>query len=117
MVNVGHGRREIADAVASQLSRGYYFHPTMFTTPAVEELADELAKRAPEGITRFYFMTTGSEAVETAIKLARQIHVNAGRDSRHTLISRWSSYHGLTMGALAASGRTSLRAPFLPMFS
>ncbi len=115
VVNVGHGRAEIADAVASQMKEGCYFHPTMFTTAAVENLASELANRAPGGITRFYFMTTGSEAVETAIKLARQVHVNCGRAGRTKLISRWRSYHGLTLGALAATGRTGFRAPFSPM--
>ncbi len=115
VVNLGHGRQEIAEAVASQLNRGCYFHPTMFTTPAVEDLASKLAEHAPEGIGRFYFMTTGSEAVETAIKLARQIHLNAGRMTRHKLISRWRSYHGLSLGALAASGRTTFRMPFSPM--
>lgn len=117
VVNVGHGRDEIADAVSAQIRQGCYFHPTMFTTPAVESLATELAARAPKGITRFYFMTTGSEAVETAIKLARQVHVNSGRASRHKLISRWRSYHGLTLGALAATGRTGFRVPFSPMIT
>jgi adenosylmethionine-8-amino-7-oxononanoate aminotransferase len=116
VVNLGHGREEIAQAVSGQLLRGYYFHPTMFTSDAVAELADKLAGHAPEGISRFYFMTSGSEAVETAIKLARQVHVARGQESRHKLISRWRSYHGLTLGALAATGRTSLRWPFLPMF-
>ena len=87
-MNVGHARREIADAVFAQLREGYYFHPTMFTTPVVEELAARLATHSPQAISRFYFMTTGSEAVETAIKLARQVHVNAGRLGRHKLIAR-----------------------------
>lgn len=115
VANVGHARQEIAEAVYRQLQEGYYFHPTMFTTPVVEELATRLANHAPQGISRFYFMTTGSEAVETAIKLARQVHVGAGRPSRHKLISRWRSYHGLTLGALAATGRTGFRSPFSPM--
>ncbi|MGD2185299.1 MAG: aspartate aminotransferase family protein [Desulfobacterales bacterium] len=115
VVNLGHGREEIAQAIGEQLLRGYYFHPTMFATDAVAKLADKLAGHAPKGISRFYFMTSGSEAVETAIKLARQIHVAGGQESRYKLISRWRSYHGLTLGALAATGRTSLRAPFLPM--
>ncbi len=115
VVNLGHGRSEIAAAVERQLRRGSYFHPTMFTTDTVEDLAGRLAAHAPEGIDRFYFMTTGSEAVETAIKLARQVHVNAGRTGRYKLISRWRSYHGLSLGALAATGRTAFRLPFAPM--
>jgi adenosylmethionine-8-amino-7-oxononanoate aminotransferase len=117
VVNLGHGRQEIANAVSEQLRKGYYFHPTMFTNAPVEELATKLAGIAPQGITRFYFMTSGSEAVETAIKLARQAHVNEGRTGRYKLISRWRSYHGLTLGALAATGRTSFRAPFSPMLN
>jgi adenosylmethionine-8-amino-7-oxononanoate aminotransferase len=117
VVNIGHGRQEIARAVSEQLQRGYYFHPTMFTTDAVEVLAERLARHAPEGITRFYFMSTGSEAVETAIKIARQVHTANGREGRCHLISRWNSYHGLTLGALAATGRTALRSPFLPLIS
>jgi hypothetical protein len=116
VVNLGHGRKEIARAVEAQLQRGYYFHPTMFAHETVEALADKLADHAPEGISRFYFMTSGSEAVETAIKLARQVHVAGGQPGRYKLISRWRSYHGLTLGALAATGRTRLRAPFLPTF-
>jgi len=116
VVNLGHARQEIAQAVSDQLRSGYYYHPTMFSSDAVETLADKLADHAPVGISRFYFMTSGSEAVETAIKLARQFHVSNGEESRYKLISRWRSYHGLTLGALAATGRTSLRAPFLPTF-
>ena len=117
VVNVGHGRREITDAVADQISACYYAHPTMFTTPAVERLAETLSGHAPEGIGRFYFVSSGSEAVETAIKLARQIHLEAGCAQRFRLISRWKSYHGLTMGALSAMGRTVFRTPYAPMLT
>lgn len=115
VVNLGHGRREIAEAVYKQLSDGYYFHPTMFTTGAVEDLARALARHAPEGISRFYFLSSGSEAVEAAVKLARQIHLAQGRPKKYKLVSRWKSYHGLTLGALAAMGRTSFRTPYAPM--
>lgn len=115
VVNVGHGREEIARAVADQITRCAYVHPTMFTGEPVERLASRLADLAPAGIGRFYFMATGSEAVETAIKLARQIHVERGENQRFRLISRWKSYHGLTLGALAATGRSGFRTPFAPM--
>jgi hypothetical protein len=115
VVNVGHGRDEIADAVGEQLRRLSYVHPTMFTTAALEELSGALAVRTPGGLDRFYFMSSGSEAVETAVKLARQIQVARGNPDRQVLISRWKSYHGLTMGALAAAGRTSFRLPFYSM--
>jgi adenosylmethionine-8-amino-7-oxononanoate aminotransferase len=117
VVNLGHGRKELAEAISEQLRRGYYFHPTMFTHETVESLAAKLAEHAPDGISRFYFMTSGSEAVETAIKLARQIQIARGEQSRYQLISRWNSYHGLTLGALAASGRKNFRMPFQPLFA
>lgn len=117
VVNVGHGREEIARAVADQLRTLSYVHPTMFASSAVEDLANALAAHAPGGLDRFYFMSSGSEAVETAIKLARQIQIARGNPGRQVLISRWRSYHGLTMGALAAAGRASFRLPFYPMIS
>jgi hypothetical protein len=115
VVNVGHGRAEIAQAVANQIATCDYVHPTMFTGEPVETLAARLAILAPSGIERFYFMTSGSEAVETAVKLGRQIHIEKGEANRYRLISRWKSYHGLSMGALAATGRTGFRTPFAPM--
>jgi len=115
VVNVGHGRPEIAQAVGQQLQSLSYVHPTMFTSRALEDLAAALAAHTPAGLDRFYFMSSGSEAVETAIKLARQIQVARGNADRQVLVSRWKSYHGLTMGALAAAGRTAFRLPFYPM--
>ena len=117
VINLGHCREEIARALYDQAVQCDYVHPTMFTTPPVEELAEALASHAPSGIDRFYFMSSGSEAVETAIKLARQIHLECGRPQRMRLISRWKSYHGLTLGALAATGRTAFRVPFAPLLN
>lgn len=117
VVNVGHGREEIACAVHDQILQCDYVHGTMFTTPVVENLAKALARHSPPSIERFYLLSTGSEAVEAAIKLARQIHIEAGCPQRFKLISRWKSYHGLTLGALSAMGRTSFRVPFAPLLS
>ena len=117
LVNVGHGREEIARAVYEQILQCDYVHGTMFTTEAVENLAQALAAHAPRGIERFYFLSGGGEAVETAIKLARQIHLEYGRPQRVRLIARWKSYHGLTLGALAATGRTAFRVPFAPLLN
>lgn len=117
VVNVGHGRESIAQAVADQILKAHYAHPTMFSNPVVEELAAKLAGYAPAGIGRFYFMTSGSESVETAIKLARQVHLARGDESRFRLISRWKSYHGLSLGALSAMGRTTFRQPYAPMLT
>ena len=115
VVNLGHGRKEIAQAVADQMAKLYYAHPTMFTSPPAEELALALAAHTPGDLNRFYFMTSGSEANETAIKLARQIHQARGSHDKSVLISRWRSYHGLTMGALAAAGRPAFRTPYMPL--
>ena len=117
VVNVGHGRKAVAQAVYDQICAGDYVHPTMFTTPAVETLATVLSGHAPQGIERFYFLSGGGEANEAAIKLARQVHLAAGRPQKFRLIGRWHSYHGLTLGALAAMGRTAFRTPFAPMLN
>ena len=117
VLNVGHGREEIAQAVYDQIVRCDYVHPTMFTTQPVEELAASLATHSPQGIDRFYFLSGGSEATETAIKLARQIHLENGRPHRTQLIARWKSYHGLTLGALSAMGRTTFRVPYTPLLN
>lgn len=117
VVNVGQGRKEIAQAVHDQIMACHYVHPTMMTTPAAQDLAGALAGHAPAGMGRFYFLSSGSESVEAAIKLARTIHLAAGRKDRFRLISRWKSYHGLTLGALSAMGRTAFKTPFAPMLN
>jgi adenosylmethionine-8-amino-7-oxononanoate aminotransferase len=117
VVNVGHGREEIAKAVYEQILACHYVHPTMFTTRPAENLASALANHSPQGLDRFYFLSSGSEAVEAAIKLARQIHLANGRLQRFRLVARWKSYHGLTLGALSAMGRTAFRVPYAPLLS
>ncbi|MCB2187983.1 MAG: aspartate aminotransferase family protein [Deltaproteobacteria bacterium] len=116
VVNVGHGRPELARAASEALSRLTFVHGTMFSSPEVEELAARLAGLAPPEITRFFFMMSGTDAVEAALKLAYQVQQERGETRRHTLVSLWMSYHGLSLGALAASGRQLFRAPFQPMF-
>jgi len=115
VLNVGHGREEIARAVYDQIVQCDYVHPTMFTNYPVEKLATALAGHAPPGIERFYFLSGGSEAVETAIKLARKIHLDSNRPHRSRIISRWKSYHGMTLGSLSAMGRTAFRTPYTPL--
>jgi len=117
VVNIGQGREEIARAVYDQILNYHYVHPTMMSSPVVEALANALAHHAPQGVDRFYFLSSGSEAVEAAIKLARQIHLANDRPHRFRLIARWKSYHGLTLGALSAMGRTAFREPYAPMLS
>jgi adenosylmethionine-8-amino-7-oxononanoate aminotransferase len=107
-VNVGHGRSEVAEAMAKQAKQLAYVHGPMFTSDPVESLARRLAVHTPEPIDRFYFCSSGCEAVETAIKLARQIHVARGEPQRYRLISRWQSYHGATLGDTGGSHPAAL---------
>ncbi len=117
VVTVGHGVAEIADAAREQMARVAYLHGTEFTSEPLEALAEELARRAPMDDARLYLVSGGSEANETAIKLARQYHLARGEDSRHKVISCAPSYHGATLGALAVSGRTLLRSPYAPLLA
>jgi len=115
VVNIGHGVREVADAIAEQTARVAYAHPTMFTSRPLEDYADALAEVVPIPDARFFFLSSGSEAVETALKLARQAHVERGEPRRYLTISLWRSYHGTTLGALAVAGKPMMRRPFQPM--
>ena len=115
VVNVGHGVREIAEAMAQQAAQMAYAHPTMFTSHPLEAYAEALAEVTPLPDVRFFPMSSGSEAIETAIKLARQVQVERGQAGRHLIIARWQSYHGATLGALAMTGKPKMRHPFQPM--
>jgi adenosylmethionine-8-amino-7-oxononanoate aminotransferase len=116
VVNVGHGVGEIAEAVREQLAQVAYAHATMFTSQALEDLAARLAGYLPVPDARLFFMTSGSEAVETAIKFARQYQVAQGKPERYKVIGRWGAYHGATLGTLAVTGKPSMRALFAPQF-
>jgi adenosylmethionine-8-amino-7-oxononanoate aminotransferase len=116
VVNVGHGRSEVIEAMDRQAQAAAYVHAIMFTSEPVERFAAELAKILPLPEARSYFLSSGSEVVEAAIKLARQIQLARGEGSRHLVISRWQSYHGLSFGALSVSGRQSMRLPYSDMF-
>ena len=115
VVNIGHGVAEVAQAIAEQAGQVAYVHGTMFTTQVLEEYAEALAEIVPLSHPRFFFLSSGSEAVETAIKFARQVQMDRGEPGRYMVISRWRSYHGTTLGALAVSGRARFRQPFLPL--
>jgi len=117
VVSIGHGVAEVADAVAAQTRRVAFAHGSQFTSEPAEELAARIAAHTPGDANRVYFVSGGSEATEAAIKLARQVQVARGQPGRHKVISRWFSYHGATLGALAASGlhaRRELYEPLLP---
>lgn len=115
VVNVGHGRAEIVEAMARQAQEAAFVHAINFTSEALETYCDELAQVVPLPDARFYFLNSGSEVVEGAIKLARQIQMARGEHDRSIISCRSLSYHGMTLGALSVSGRPSLRTPYLDM--
>jgi adenosylmethionine-8-amino-7-oxononanoate aminotransferase len=115
VVNVGHGRSEVIEAINQQLRQAAYIHGTMFTSEPLETYAAELASIVPISDPRFFFLSSGSEVVEAAIKLARQIQLARGESERSLVIGRHQSYHGMSLGALSVSGRPALRNPFLDM--
>jgi adenosylmethionine-8-amino-7-oxononanoate aminotransferase len=114
---IGHGVREIADAMAEQARQLEFVHTSQFTTPVAEEFAQELLDFAGPNFAggAVYFTCGGSESVETALKLARQYQVEIGQSNRHQILSRQQSYHGATLGALAVSGNRKRREIYLPM--
>jgi adenosylmethionine-8-amino-7-oxononanoate aminotransferase len=114
VVNVGHGDRALIDAMAEHVAHVQYVHGTMFTTEDLEAYADELAPRLPMDDARIYPVSGGSEAVETALKMARAYHLARGEPERSVIVARRGSYHGNTLGALDASGKETLRAPYAP---
>lgn len=118
-ISVGHGRREVVQAATRQLSDVAYVHGAQFTTDAMEEAAALLVDSLPPAYRRakVYLTPGGAEAVETAIKLARAHALASGHPERHRIISQWPGYHGNTLGALAVSGRDSLREPYLPLLA
>jgi adenosylmethionine-8-amino-7-oxononanoate aminotransferase len=115
LVNIGYGVREVIEAMTAQAATAPYLHATMFTTQALEDYSAALAEVTPLENPRFFYLDSGSEAVETAIKFARQVQVDRGEAQRYQVISRWHSYHGTTLGALALSGRPGLRQLYQPM--
>lgn len=114
--NVGYGREEMAEAVAAQLrALGAYHAFERFSVPAADELAERISDLAPERGSRVFFTSSGSEAVDSAIKLARLAHATAGAPERTLIVSRRPSYHGVTYGGMAATGLPANQADFGPM--
>ncbi len=112
VVSVGHGDMQVVEAMTRQASSIAYSHGTQFTSDALERYARGVAPLLPLDEARLYPVSGGSEAVETAFKIARTYHVATGRSSKHKVIARLGSYHGNTRGALDASGRAPLRRPY-----
>jgi adenosylmethionine-8-amino-7-oxononanoate aminotransferase len=112
---LGHSHPDIIGAMRAQLDRLEYAHTSFFTSQAAEELADDLVAHAPKNLGHAFFVSGGSEAIEAALKLARQYFVERGEPQRRYLIARRQSYHGVTLGALAIGGREWQRRPFAPL--
>ena len=111
---LGHGNADVIAAIQSQVEELAYMHTAFFTNEPQERLAERLAQRFGEEDARVYFLTSGSEANETAIKLARQYWLAKGKTDKHVVISREQSYHGNTLGALSISGNPMRRGIFAP---
>lgn len=112
---LGHAHPAVTEAMRAQLDKVAYVHSSAFTTEAAERLADHLVQRAPAGIGHAYFVSGGSEAIEAALKLARQFFIEIGEPARRHFIARRQSYHGNTLGALAVGGNALRREHFAPM--
>jgi adenosylmethionine-8-amino-7-oxononanoate aminotransferase len=112
---LGHGHPAVLAALRRQLDALAYAHTSFFTTQAAEELADRLIEDAPSGLDHVYLVSGGSEAIEAALKMARQYFVERGEPRRRHIIARRQSYHGNTLGALATGGNPWRRAPFEPL--
>ena len=115
VVQAGHGRQELANAAAKQAAELAYFPLWSYAHPAAIELAERLADLAPGDLNRVFFTTGGSEAVESAWKLARQYFRVTGEPGRYKVLSRDIAYHGTTMGALSITGLAGIKAPFEPL--
>ncbi|QQO20762.1 aspartate aminotransferase family protein [Bradyrhizobium diazoefficiens] len=112
---LGHGHPDVIAALHRQLDTVAYAHTGFFTTEVAEQLADRLVEDAPNGLDHVYLVSGGSEAVEAALKMARQYFVEKGEPQRRHVIARRQSYHGNTLGALAAGGNEWRRAQFRPL--
>ena len=115
VTSLGHGNAEVLDAMRAQMDAIAYAHTSFFTTDAAESLAERLIGLAPEGLDYVYLVSGGSEAVEAALKMARQYFVEIGQPQRRHIIARRQSYHGNTIGALATGGNAWRRAQFQPI--
>jgi adenosylmethionine-8-amino-7-oxononanoate aminotransferase len=112
---LGHGHPDVLAAMHKQLDALAYAHTAFFTTEVAERLADRLIEDAPAGLSRVYLVSGGSEAIEAALKMARQYFVEIGEPERRHVIARRQSYHGNTLGALAVGGNAWRRAQFEPL--
>ncbi|MBX8688938.1 aspartate aminotransferase family protein, partial [Mycobacterium sp. 20091114027_K0903767] len=115
VVQVGHGRKELAEAAAKQAEKLSFFPLWSYATPPAIELAERVANYAPGDLNRVFFTTGGGEAVESAWKLAKQYFKLTGKPGKHKVVSRAIAYHGTPQGALAITGIPAFKAPFEPL--
>lgn len=115
VANIGHGHKEILERMIDQMGLVGYVHGTQFTTRSIEAYAEALGEILPPGVGKIYFLSGGSEAVEAAVKVARQYCLESGQSQRWRVVARWHSYHGNTLGALSLTGRIGMRKPYLPL--
>ena len=114
---LGHGNQRVARAIAEQAGKLAYAHTGFFSSEPSEALADIVLEGSPGGLTHAYFCSSGSEGTEAALKLARQYFLEIGQPNRQKFIARRQSYHGNTLGALAAGGNAMRRAPYAPILA
>lgn len=113
--NIGHSNPRVLEKIKAQMDKATFGYRLHFRTHPSEDLAAKTVAMTPEGLDRVFFVSGGSEAVESAVKLARQYALSQGQATRHKVISRFPSYHGCTLGALDLTGYDPLREPFAPM--
>ena len=113
VVSIGHGVREVVEVMFEQAARVCFTYSRFLTQPQLD-LADRIAAMTPPGLSRVFFVSGGSEATESAMKMARKYHVAKGNPQKHKVVSRWQSWHGNTIGALSMSGRSPWRRDYSP---
>ncbi|MFL6560559.1 MAG: aminotransferase class III-fold pyridoxal phosphate-dependent enzyme, partial [Bacillus sp. (in: firmicutes)] len=113
--NIGHGVPEIIEAMNEQAKKVSFVYRSQFTSEPAESLAKKMAGMLPEDLNWCFFVNSGSEATETAMKMAIQYWQEKGVQTKSKVLSRWVSYHGITLGALSMSGHTGRRARFVPL--
>ncbi len=117
VVSIGHNVPEIREAALRQMEKVCFAHPFHWKNKPHMEVTERIARFAPEGMTRVFLCSGGSEANESAIKLARQYHVERGKPSKYKVVTRWSSFHGNTLGTLSVGGMRSRRDLFTPLLT
>ncbi len=115
VANIGYGRQEVVDAIAEQAARLPYAVSNIFANAPAIALADKIARLTPGDLDHVIFTSGGSEAVEVALKMARHYHVLRGEPDRSVFVSRWTNYHGATLGTLTVGGSKLRRKVYEPM--